>query len=112
MKAVILSGPNDFAPGEIEKPLIGDHDILLEMKRAAICGTDIRILEGTKTKGVRYPSVIGHEICGVISEIGKEVTGYEVGEKVAIANVDSMRFLSKLSVGKRKRMYEKKSDWL
>ena len=87
MKAVILSGPNDFAPGEIEKPLIGDHDILLEMKRAAICGTDIRILEGTKTKGVRYPSVIGHEICGVISEIGKEVTGYEVGEKVAIANV-------------------------
>ena len=70
MKAVILSGPNDFAPGEIEKPLIGDHDILLEMKRAAICGTDIRILEGTKTKGVRYPSVIGNEICGVISEIG------------------------------------------
>ena len=34
MKAVILSGPNDFAPGEIEKPLIGDHDILLEMKKS------------------------------------------------------------------------------
>lgn len=87
MKAVILSGPNDFAPGDIKKPEIGEHELLLEMKAAAICGTDMRILEGTKTKGVRYPSVIGHEICGVICETGNKVTGFEVGEKVAIANV-------------------------
>lgn len=87
MRAVILSGPNEFAPGIINKPTIGDHDILLEMKKAAICGTDIRILEGTKRKGVRYPSVIGHEMCGIISEVGKCVEGYAVGEKVAIANV-------------------------
>lgn len=87
MRAVILSGPNEFAPGIINKPVIGDHDILLEMKKAAICGTDIRILEGTKRKGVRYPSVIGHEMCGVISEVGKKVEGFTAGEKVAIANV-------------------------
>lgn len=47
----------------------------------------MRILAGTKTKGVRYPSVIGHEMCGVIAEVGKDVKGYEVGEKVSIANV-------------------------
>lgn len=87
MRAVILNGPNDFAPAEIERPVIEDGDILLEMKKAAICGTDMRILNGTKTKGVRYPSVIGHEMCGVIVEVGKNVTGYEVGEKVSIANV-------------------------
>ena len=87
MRAVILSGPNEFAPGELEKPAIGDNDILLEMKKAAICGTDIRILEGTKRKGVRYPSVIGHEMCGIICEVGQNVKGYKVGEKVAIANV-------------------------
>lgn len=87
MRAVILSGPNEFAPGELEKPSIGDNDILLEMKKAAICGTDIRILEGTKRKGVRYPSVIGHEMCGIICEVGQNVKGYKVGEKVAIANV-------------------------
>lgn len=87
MKAVILSGPNDFAPGNIDKPQIGDGELLLEMKAAAICGTDIRILEGTKTKGVRYPSVIGHEMCGIICEAGKDVEGYKVGDKVAIANV-------------------------
>ncbi len=87
MRAVVLNGPNDFAPAEIEKPVIGDGDILLQMKKAAICGTDMRILNGTKTKGVRYPSVIGHEMCGIIVEVGKDVEGYEVGEKVSIANV-------------------------
>lgn len=87
MRAVVLSGPNNFAPMEIEKPVIGDSDILLEMKKAAICGTDMRILNGTKTKGVRYPSVIGHEICGVVCEVGKNVTQFQVGDKVAVANV-------------------------
>ena len=78
MKAVILNGPNNFDVTELPKPEIGDGDILLEMKKAAICGTDMRILAGTKTKGVRYPSVIGHEMCGVIAEVGKDVKGYEV----------------------------------
>ena len=87
MRAVVLSGPNQFAPAEIEKPQIGPDEILLEMKAAAICGTDMRILTGKKTKRVRYPSVIGHEFCGVIAEVGADVKGYEVGEKVAVANV-------------------------
>ena len=46
MRAVVLSGPNQFAPAEIEKPQIGPDEILLEMKAAAICGTDMRILTG------------------------------------------------------------------
>lgn len=71
----------------MEKPKVGDGDILLQMKKAAICGTDLRILEGKKTKGVRYPSVIGHEICGVIAEVGKAVEGFCVGDKIAVANV-------------------------
>ena len=87
MRAVILAGPNDFKAGQIETPRIGDGDLLLQVKKAAICGTDIRILEGKKTKDVRYPSVIGHEMCGVIKEVGTNVKGFAVGDKVAIANV-------------------------
>lgn len=87
MKAVILNGPNDFSTQEINKPDIADDEILLKMERAAICGTDIRILEGKKTKDVRYPSVIGHEMCGVIDQVGSQVTGYAVGEKISVANV-------------------------
>ncbi len=82
MRAVVLSGPNQFAPADIPKPEIGPDEILLEMKAAAICGTDMRILTGKKTKGVRYPSVIGHEFCGIIAEVGSDVKGYAVGEKV------------------------------
>ncbi len=87
MKAVVLEGPNRFGPKMIDKPKIKADEILLKMERAAICGTDIRILEGKKTKDVRYPSVIGHEFCGTIDELGNEVEGYTAGEKVSIANV-------------------------
>ena len=87
MKAVVLEGANKFGPQMIDRPVIGNDEILLKMKKAAICGTDIRILEGKKTKDVRYPSVIGHEMCGLIEEVGKDVKRYAVGEKVSIANV-------------------------
>lgn len=87
MKAVVLYGPNDFATEEIPKTQPGENDMLMKMKKAAICGTDTRIFAGTKTKGIRYPSVVGHEMCGDICEIGKNVTGYEIGDKVAVANV-------------------------
>ena len=87
MKGIILSAPNHFDVGELDIPKIGEGDILLQVKAAAICGTDIRILEGKKTKGVRYPSIIGHEICGVIHSIGKNVNDFSIGDKIAIAPV-------------------------
>lgn len=87
MNAVVLAGPNDFSPKQYPMPELGDGDILLRMGKAAICGTDIRILEGKKTKDVRYPSIIGHEICGTVHAMGRDVTGYAPGDKLAIANV-------------------------
>lgn len=87
MNAVVLAGPNDFSPQQYPIPELKDGDILLRMQKAAICGTDIRILEGTKTKDVRYPSIIGHEICGTVHAMGKNVTGYALGDKLAVANV-------------------------
>jgi len=87
MKALILSAPNCFSVEETLIPEVGEGDILLQMKASAICGTDIRILEGKKTKGVRYPSIIGHEICGLIHSIGKNVKGFALGDKIAIAPV-------------------------
>lgn len=87
MKAVRLLAPNAFPVRDIDKPTINDDEILLKMKSCAICGTDMRILTGAKTKGVRYPSTTGHEIAGIIEKVGKNVAGYEEGERVAVANV-------------------------
>lgn len=91
MKAVVLHGPqnypNNYEIMDIPKPVCGKDDIIIQMKAAALCGTDKRIFTGSKTKGIRPDSVVGHEICGLITEIGEDVTGFCLGEKVAIANV-------------------------
>ncbi|MBO6258159.1 MAG: alcohol dehydrogenase catalytic domain-containing protein [Succinivibrio sp.] len=91
MKAVVLHGPdnypNNYEVMDIEKPVCGSDDMLLKMKAAALCGTDKRIFTGAKTKGVRKDSVIGHEICGIIEEVGSNVIGFKKGDRVAIANV-------------------------
>lgn len=91
MKAVILHGPdnypNNYEVMDIEKPSCGEREILIKMRAAALCGTDKRIFTGGKTKGIRPDSVVGHEICGEIAELGSKVEGYSVGDRVAIANV-------------------------
>ncbi len=87
MKAVVLRGAGQFACEEICPPVIGPGELLLQLGRAAICGTDLRILEGKKTKDVRYPSVIGHEISGTVYQVGEGVSTFQKGDRVAVANV-------------------------
>lgn len=57
--------------------------MIIRMTAAAICGTDIRILRGRKTRGVRAPSILGHEFTGEIAETGWN-GGFAVGDRVAI----------------------------
>jgi L-iditol 2-dehydrogenase len=87
MKAVVLLKPNEFETVEVEQPKIDANEILIKVKASAICGTDIRILEGKKTKDVRYPSIIGHEMAGIVAATGSRVEQYRIGEKVSIAPV-------------------------
>ena len=109
MNAVVLAGPNDFKPQQYPLPQLEDGDILLRMKKAAICGTDIRILEGKKTKDVRYPSIIGHEICGTVEAMGKAVTGYALGDKLAIAIVISCHACSSCLSGRENACMNRKA---
>lgn len=91
MRAAVLFSPNDLRAEDVEKPTIGPRELLLKVKVCAICGTDIRIYSGKKTKGIRYPSVIGHEFSGEIAEVGSEVAGWKPGERVAVAPVIACR---------------------
>lgn len=84
MKAGFLTKIDQLDVKEVEKPKIDSTEILLKVKAAAICGTDIRILHGKKTKGVRYPSIIGHEFSGEIVEVGEHVTEFNVGDRVCV----------------------------
>jgi L-iditol 2-dehydrogenase len=87
MKAAVLHKPNDIKVEEVEVPSINSEEILVRVKACGICGTDTRIYYGTKTKGVHYPSVIGHEISGVIETCGSKVQGFKEGDHVSICPV-------------------------
>ncbi|MFA1820139.1 zinc-dependent dehydrogenase [Virgibacillus oceani] len=87
MKAAVFYGPNDMRLEEIATPEITEDELLVKVNIAAVCGTDVRIYQGKKTKGVRTPSIIGHELAGTVVEVGKNINDFTVGERVGVAPV-------------------------
>jgi uncharacterized zinc-type alcohol dehydrogenase-like protein len=67
----------------IERRDVGAHDVAFDIKFAGICHSDIHTVKGEW--GVpNYPVVVGHEIAGVVTEVGSEVTKYAVGDHVGV----------------------------
>lgn len=87
MKAAVFYGPNELKLEEVKIPKINEQEVLIKVKVSAVCGTDVRIYEGKKTKGVRTPSIIGHELVGIIQEVGDKVKGFLVGDRVGVMPV-------------------------
>jgi L-iditol 2-dehydrogenase len=85
MLAAILRGPKDLAIIETLTPEPGPGEILLKVGANTVCGTDLRILRGEKTAGVRPGVVLGHEIAGTIEAVGDGVTGYAVGQPAVVS---------------------------
>jgi L-iditol 2-dehydrogenase len=87
MKEIILSGPCNFGLHQAPVPDIGAGEVLVKVAYCAICGTDIRILEGKKKKGISYPCVIGHEISGTVCKTGATVTGFQAGDRIGVSPI-------------------------
>ncbi|MFE1598751.1 zinc-binding dehydrogenase [Methylobacterium sp. ID0610] len=87
MRAALLRAPNDLVLADIHDPAPEPGGLVVRVRAATICGTDIRILTGRKTAGVRFPSVLGHEFSGVVAESRSErfVRGDPVCVNPAIA---------------------------
>jgi L-iditol 2-dehydrogenase len=86
MLAARLYGPRKLIVEEIEKPVINDNEILLKIKSAAICGTDVRMFQnGSGNISETNPRVLGHEFGGTIEEVGKNVEFYQKGMEIAVA---------------------------
>ncbi len=100
MKAAVLRGPNDLALTTIATPQAGAGDLVLRVRAATVCGTDLRILTGKKSKGVRFPSVIGHEFAGTIVEVGTGVTAWRVGDRVCVDPVVPCRACAYCKTGR------------
>lgn len=86
MKAARLKGKLDVQVEEVAIPKIADNEMLLKVKSASLCGTDVRMYNnGYKDVSEANPLIIGHEFAGIIEEVGPQVKGYYKGQKVAIA---------------------------
>jgi threonine 3-dehydrogenase len=66
-------------------PEMGHNDVLIKIKKTAICGTDIHIYNWDEwsQNTIPVPMTVGHEFVGVIEKIGQEVQGFEIGDRVS-----------------------------
>ncbi|MEO8416769.1 MAG: zinc-binding dehydrogenase [Ginsengibacter sp.] len=67
---------------EIDKPSIGEEDVLLEVANVGVCGSDLHQWTADHSWPVNYPVVLGHEFGGHILETGTRVTGWKEGDRV------------------------------
>lgn len=67
---------------EIDKPIIGDDDVLLEVVNVGVCGSDLHQWTADHSWPVNYPVVLGHEFGGYIVEVGNNVKDWKEGDKV------------------------------
>ena len=81
MKAALMYGPNDIRVEETDKPVCPEDGLILKIMAVGLCGSDIRNLTTDSRKGA-YPFIYGHEIVGVVDEIGDKQTKYKVGDRL------------------------------
>lgn len=77
--------PGIWMKTDAQKPAIGPNDVLVKIKKTAICGTDIHIYNWDQwsQKTVPVGLITGHEYAGVIEAVGNEVKGLDVGQRVS-----------------------------
>lgn len=76
-----MYGPNDIRVEMIDKPECPKDGLILKIITVGLCGSDIRNLTSDSRNG-DYPFIYGHEIVGVVEEIGPEETKYKVGDRL------------------------------
>lgn len=85
MKAVVLYGPQNVAIGDMPVPEMKSTYVKVKVAYCGICGSDYHKVSGKKnTHPVRYPVPLGHEMSGVVCEIGDEVSEIRVGDRVTV----------------------------
>jgi uncharacterized zinc-type alcohol dehydrogenase-like protein len=77
------SATEPLTPTTIERREVGPRDVRIDIRYAGICHSDIHTARG-EWGATNYPIVVGHEIAGVVAEVGSEVTRFAVGDRVGV----------------------------
>lgn len=70
---------------DVPEPEVGHNDLLIKIRKTAICGTDVHIYNWDEwsQKTIPVPMVVGHEYVGEVVGIGQEVRGFKIGDRVS-----------------------------
>ena len=81
MKQAIMTQPGKIEFADIDKPAVQAGEVLIQVRRIGVCGSDIHVFHGLHPY-TSYPVVQGHEVAGVIAEVGSGVSGLAAGDAV------------------------------
>lgn len=85
MKAAVFYGKEDIRVEDIKERRPDHDEVMIQVKACGVCGTDVHIYEGAEGAAKTPPrTILGHEFSGVVCEVGRDVTGIKVGERVCI----------------------------
>jgi len=87
MMAAVLYGKEHLQVEPVAVPEIDRGDILVRVQVALTCGTDVKVFRrGYHARMLKPPALFGHEIAGVVEEVGTAVAGLRPGDRVVVAN--------------------------
>jgi L-iditol 2-dehydrogenase len=87
MMAAVLYGKEHLQVEPVAVPVIGSGDILVRVKVALTCGTDVKVFRrGYHARMIVPPAVFGHELAGDVVAVGEDVSRFSVGDRVVAAN--------------------------
>ncbi len=81
MKAAVLRGVHDLRLEELPDPRPADNEVLIRVRAAGICGTDVNMWRGTNDEGA-FPFIPGHEWAGEVVEVGRDIKTLSAGDRV------------------------------
>ena len=84
MKAAVLESYENFIWKDVPTPKVKDGEVLVRIRFASICGTDMHIFNGDFKARTPVPFIPGHEMGGIVEAVGKDIDGFSIGDKVAI----------------------------
>ena len=82
MKALVFEQPRKAVVTRLESPTIDDNEVMIRSRRVGICHSDYELLAGQYIIPISYPVIPGHEWVGEVIEVGKNIAGLRLGDRV------------------------------